>query len=305
MAINFDNIKQGLEKSENATAQINNIGVFETVSVELIKFASNNPYAAADDKETINRLAESIKLTGLINPITLNKKSNNEYVLISGERRFKAVTQVLGWKAVPAIVYDGINDLQAALKLHTANLEVREYSSAEKLQYYNEVVNILKEMQSSGKISNKELKAELLNTLQISERQLRKYERITSELSEEEQQEVIDGKMSINDAYQKSVDKKSTKKLIQTDNEKIINDVTNQFTTPEKQEILNCLLISYYDLEEITYYYLSFQPTEREAIKYKLKVKETKTLTIQNHKFVLTPEKIIYWHNEHNFAAID
>lgn len=55
------------------------------------------------DETALKELAESIKVHGIIQPLTVRKLSNNEYQLISGERRFQA-SKLAGLKAVPAYV---------------------------------------------------------------------------------------------------------------------------------------------------------------------------------------------------------
>jgi len=55
------------------------------------------------DKEALNELAESIKVHGIIQPITVRKLARNQYQLISGERRFQA-SKLAGLTGVPAYV---------------------------------------------------------------------------------------------------------------------------------------------------------------------------------------------------------
>jgi ParB family chromosome partitioning protein len=55
------------------------------------------------DQEALKELAESIKVHGIIQPITVRKLARNQYQLISGERRFQA-SKLAGLKAVPAYV---------------------------------------------------------------------------------------------------------------------------------------------------------------------------------------------------------
>ncbi|MBS1682599.1 MAG: ParB/RepB/Spo0J family partition protein [Bacteroidetes bacterium] len=55
------------------------------------------------DQEALNELAESIKVHGIIQPITVRKLSHNQYQLISGERRFQA-SKLAGLKTLPAYV---------------------------------------------------------------------------------------------------------------------------------------------------------------------------------------------------------
>lgn len=74
-----------------------------TISLNLIKSNSEQPRKSFDD-EKIAELAQSIKEHGIIQPILLNKEGNN-YIIVAGERRWRAA-KLLGLKEVPAIVMD-------------------------------------------------------------------------------------------------------------------------------------------------------------------------------------------------------
>jgi ParB family chromosome partitioning protein len=55
------------------------------------------------DEEALNELAESIRVHGIIQPITVRRLAPHQYQLISGERRFQA-SKKAGLSAVPAYV---------------------------------------------------------------------------------------------------------------------------------------------------------------------------------------------------------
>ena len=55
------------------------------------------------DEEALEELALSIKEHGGISPITLRKESNNRYMIIAGERRFRAA-KIAGLAAIPAYI---------------------------------------------------------------------------------------------------------------------------------------------------------------------------------------------------------
>ena len=57
------------------------------------------------DQDALQELAESIRTFGLIQPITVRKKSSDRYQIISGERRFKAC-RLAGLDMVPAYIRD-------------------------------------------------------------------------------------------------------------------------------------------------------------------------------------------------------
>ncbi|GAD07612.1 Probable chromosome-partitioning protein parB [Porphyromonas crevioricanis] len=55
------------------------------------------------DTESLEELAASIKAIGLVQPITLRKVGNMEYLIISGERRWRA-SQMAGLSTIPAYI---------------------------------------------------------------------------------------------------------------------------------------------------------------------------------------------------------
>ena len=56
-------------------------------------------------QEALEELAESIRTLGLIQPITVRRKSDGRYQIISGERRFRAC-QMAGMDMIPAYIRD-------------------------------------------------------------------------------------------------------------------------------------------------------------------------------------------------------
>ena len=55
------------------------------------------------DIDALNELAASIKIHGIVQPIVVNKQGNDEYLIIAGERRWRAAN-ICGLKTVPVIV---------------------------------------------------------------------------------------------------------------------------------------------------------------------------------------------------------
>lgn len=55
------------------------------------------------DEESLDELAASIAQLGVIQPITLKRKSHNKYIIISGERRWRA-SQKAGLATIPAYI---------------------------------------------------------------------------------------------------------------------------------------------------------------------------------------------------------
>ncbi len=71
----------------------------------LLAEIETNPFQPRQhfDQESLRELAESIKVHGIIQPITVRRLTQSRYQLIAGERRFHASKQA-GLKSVPAFV---------------------------------------------------------------------------------------------------------------------------------------------------------------------------------------------------------
>ena len=87
------------EKFEEAPAASGNMNEISIHEIEVNPFQPRQYF----DKETLRELADSIKVHGIIQPITVRKLSRNQYQLISGERRFQAA-RLSGLKTIPAYI---------------------------------------------------------------------------------------------------------------------------------------------------------------------------------------------------------
>lgn len=72
------------------------------IPLELIEANPFQPRSSFDH-ELLEELAESIRVLGLIQPITVRIAENNKYQIISGERRFRAAS-LAGLENIPAYV---------------------------------------------------------------------------------------------------------------------------------------------------------------------------------------------------------
>ncbi len=104
-------------KTDITTKQVGeNAPVVGSVSTIKIKHIETNPFQPRTNFEetALQELSDSIKLHGIIQPITLRKLGYDHYQLISGERRFRA-SQMAGLVEVPA--YIRVADDQAMLEM--------------------------------------------------------------------------------------------------------------------------------------------------------------------------------------------
>ena len=90
--------------------------------IELSKIIPNPLQPRVDfDEDKLNELAESIKLLGVIQPITVIRQSLGKYQIISGERRYRA-SKLAGKKSIPAYIKNDVEDTDGA-KLELALVE--------------------------------------------------------------------------------------------------------------------------------------------------------------------------------------
>ena len=76
-------------------------GVLE-VDISKVKPNPNQPRKNFDD-DALKELASSIKMHGIVQPIVLNKQHDGNYLIIAGERRWRAAN-LCGLKTVPAVI---------------------------------------------------------------------------------------------------------------------------------------------------------------------------------------------------------
>ncbi len=81
------------------TAQINSISEINLSQIDVNPFQPRTDFNA----EALEELADSIRVHGFIQPLTVRKMGHGRYELISGERRLRA-SQSIGLTSVPAYV---------------------------------------------------------------------------------------------------------------------------------------------------------------------------------------------------------
>jgi ParB family chromosome partitioning protein len=82
--------------------EVNNPGSVNDIRLAEIEV---NPFQPRSDfdEQALSELADSIRLQGLIQPITVRRLNSNSYQIISGERRFRA-SKLAGLTQIPAYV---------------------------------------------------------------------------------------------------------------------------------------------------------------------------------------------------------
>ena len=86
----------------NPSTQVNYVSNISEIALDHIEVNTFQPRNYFDE-DALNELAESIKVQGIIQPITVRKLTDNQYQIISGERRWRA-SKIAGLKAIPAYI---------------------------------------------------------------------------------------------------------------------------------------------------------------------------------------------------------
>ncbi|NDJ27382.1 chromosome partitioning protein ParB [Campylobacter sp. MIT 12-8780] len=206
----------------------------EEISLELI---SANPYQPRKhfDEDALDDLAKSIQTYGLLQPIIVFKKENENYVLIAGERRFRAC-QRLKMPTIKALVAEVEEEKLRELAL-IENIQREDLNPIELANSYKDLIEHYKITQEE--LSNKvhKSRSQITNTLRLLQ------------LSKDTQKLIAEGKISQGHAkIMVGLDNKDEKLLIDTilgqklsvrDAEKIAQKMKKNETNHEIDQELN------------------------------------------------------------------
>ena len=97
----YDTEEQTPQTTEVKKSTAKNDGIAE---VEVSKIVPNpNQPRKHFDEEALQELSSSIKLHGVIQPLVVNKVENDQYMIIAGERRWRA-SKMAGLEKVPVVI---------------------------------------------------------------------------------------------------------------------------------------------------------------------------------------------------------
>lgn len=138
----------------------------------------NHPFKILNNEE-MERMIESIRKVGTINPALARPLPDGGYELISGHRRL-AACQVLGIETMPVIVRE-MSDDEAVIAMVDANLQRETILPSEKAFAYKMKLEAIKHQG----VTSRQVGEKLLSVTQVSkdsddsERQIQRYIRLT------------------------------------------------------------------------------------------------------------------------------
>ncbi len=89
-------------EAENYIDELPAVSRMEELEIEKIKPNPKQPRTEFDD-DALEELADSISTLGLIQPITVRREADGTYIIISGERRWRA-SKLAGRNTIPAYI---------------------------------------------------------------------------------------------------------------------------------------------------------------------------------------------------------
>ena len=90
-------------------------------------------------EDELNKLAASVRQTGLLQPVVVRRKGDGFYELVAGERRWRAA-KIAGLSSIPATVRN-CNDQQAMAYALVENLQRNDLNPMETAQAYTRMLN--------------------------------------------------------------------------------------------------------------------------------------------------------------------
>lgn len=115
------------------------------LALDEIRPAQEQPRTIFDDA-AIEELAASIRENGVIQPVVVRQTAPNQYVLIAGERRWRAAGRA-GLRRIPAVVRDVTPDVayQLALIENVQRQDLRPLEEAEAYRHLLELAHLTQE----------------------------------------------------------------------------------------------------------------------------------------------------------------
>ncbi|BAB62439.1 ParB protein (plasmid) [Clostridium perfringens str. 13] len=203
----------------------------EYINIDRIKRNEKNFYEIVD----IESLAEDIKLNGLNHNLVVRKLDNDMYELISGERRYTALSKLVNegnkeFNLVPCKVIES-NDIDSEIILIQANAQSRELTEVEKLTQVERLQEFYKIKKENGEKVPGKIRDIIANDLNLSATQVGRYERINNKLIPELKAVIEQGNLTIANASEFS--------SLSEENQRVILSIIDDKTNMSKQEAVD------------------------------------------------------------------
>ncbi len=111
------------------------LGQTQVIKIDVSKVVAGNNDRKVFDEVKLAELADSIREHGLAQPITV-RPWKGVFQIVAGERRFRAISQILKWQTVPALVREMSDEDASAVMLaeNTARADLNPIEEANAYQ---------------------------------------------------------------------------------------------------------------------------------------------------------------------------
>ena len=177
--------------------------VTEVPLAELHPFV-NHPFEVRDD-EDMQKLVESIKENGVLTNLTVRRRAEGGYEIISGHRRFHAA-QLAGLESIKVQVRD-VDDDQAIIDMVDANIQREHISPMEKARAYAMKLEAISRQGARRDLTSRQLVGKLEAADEVGQktgesgRQVQRYVRLNN-LVPDLQKKVDNGSLKFNPAVE-------------------------------------------------------------------------------------------------------
>ena len=166
----------------------------------------NHPFEVRDD-EDMQKLVESIKENGVLTNLTVRRRAEGGYEIISGHRRFHAA-QLAGLDTIKVQVRD-VDDDQAIIDMVDANIQREHISPMEKARAYAMKLEAISRQGARRDLTSRQLVGKLEAADEVGQktgesgRQVQRYVRLNN-LVPDLQKKVDNGSLKFNPAVELS-----------------------------------------------------------------------------------------------------
>ena len=124
-----------MKRSLNTLIENTDVREFKVIEIEIKKISESKSQARTYfDPKKLEELSESIKKSGVLQPIIVQQVGNEKYQLIAGERRLRA-SRLVGLKTIPCLVKD-VSDRDAAVLGLVENVQRSQLNTIEEALGY-------------------------------------------------------------------------------------------------------------------------------------------------------------------------
>ena len=135
------------------------------ISINKIKSDEEQPRKLFDS-EKIAELAESIKTHGIIQPLILRKYMEDQYIIVAGERRWRAA-KMAGLKEIPAVIME-LSDRDILEISLIENIQRQDLNPIEEALAYRKLLNDFKITQEELSKRIGKSRAAIANTMRLT-----------------------------------------------------------------------------------------------------------------------------------------